>query len=42
MNDIELAKALDEGVKIAYSPKWLKEHPEASDTALPQAKKAKE
>ena len=28
INDIELAKQIDE-VKVEYSPKWLKSHPEA-------------
>lgn len=32
-NDVVLARALDERVKINYSPKWLKEHPEASATS---------
>ena len=32
-NDISLAALLDQGVSVAYSPKWLKEHPEASFTA---------
>lgn len=27
-NDMELGKVLDSEVEIAYSPKWLKEHPE--------------
>jgi 4a-hydroxytetrahydrobiopterin dehydratase len=30
--DVELAKGLDGGVKVEYSPKWLKEHPEALGT----------
>ena len=29
-NDIALAQRLSEQVKVAYSPKWLKEHPEAA------------
>jgi 4a-hydroxytetrahydrobiopterin dehydratase len=32
-NDIALATALDEKVKIDYSPKWLREHSEAASTA---------
>ncbi len=28
INDIELAKEIDD-VKVEYSPKWLKSHPEA-------------
>lgn len=32
-NDFVLAKRLDTNVKVAYSPKWLKEHPEANSTA---------
>jgi hypothetical protein len=38
LNDIELAKSIDEGVKIVYSPKWLKEHPEAAETAADKPK----
>ncbi|GMH54497.1 hypothetical protein TrRE_jg7527 [Triparma retinervis] len=38
-NDLELARAIDEEVKVNYSPKWLKEHPEASYTsAVPKPK----
>jgi 4a-hydroxytetrahydrobiopterin dehydratase len=33
-NDISLAKLIDERVKIDYSPKWLKENPEARYTRL--------
>ena len=32
-NDINLCRALDE-IKVAYSPKWLKDHPTAADSAL--------
>ena len=32
-NDLKLAEMLDNEVKIEYSPKWLKAHPEASTTA---------
>ena len=32
-NDILLAKMIDEEVKVCYSPKWLKMHPEAQKTA---------
>ncbi|GKY92382.1 hypothetical protein MPSEU_000209100 [Mayamaea pseudoterrestris] len=32
-NDLALARAIDERVKIDYSAKWLGEHPEASHTA---------
>ena len=28
-NDIAMARMIDEEVDIVYSPKWLKEHPEA-------------
>jgi 4a-hydroxytetrahydrobiopterin dehydratase len=28
LNDIALAKMIDEEVSVDYSPKWLKEHPE--------------
>jgi hypothetical protein len=31
-NDIIMAELID-GVPVAYSPKWLKEHPEAESTA---------
>lgn len=31
-NDIILAELID-AVPVAYSPKWLKEHPEAEATA---------
>lgn len=31
-NDLILAELID-GVPAAYSPKWLKEHPEAESTA---------
>jgi len=30
-NDLSLAKMLDREVKVQYSPKWLRSHPEASD-----------
>jgi pterin-4a-carbinolamine dehydratase len=30
-NDLIMAGLIDE-VKVAYSPKWLKEHPEAAHT----------
>jgi len=29
-NDLKLAKVLDDEVEVSYSPKWLKEHPEAA------------
>jgi len=32
-NDLTLAKMLDDEVKIVYSPKWLREHPDAQSTA---------
>lgn len=32
-NDIALAKMLDEQVKIVYSPRWLKDNPDAKPTA---------
>jgi pterin-4a-carbinolamine dehydratase len=32
-NDLLLAQRLDQDVKIAYSPLWLKQHPEAKTTA---------
>ena len=32
--DIQLASAIDKGVKISYSPKYLKENPLAASTAL--------
>jgi pterin-4a-carbinolamine dehydratase len=35
-NDFALAKRLDTEVKVVYSPKWLKEHPEAISTASEQ------
>ena len=28
-NDISLAKMIDDEVKVIYSPKWLKSHPDA-------------
>jgi 4a-hydroxytetrahydrobiopterin dehydratase len=31
-NDLQLAKMLDQEVKISYSPKWLKAHPEAQSS----------
>jgi hypothetical protein len=31
-NDVELAKVLDKEVEVVYSPKWLREHPEAAST----------
>lgn len=34
-NDLLLACKFDDQVKIDYSPKWLKEHPEAAWTAKP-------
>ncbi|KAG7351188.1 pterin-4-alpha-carbinolamine dehydratase [Nitzschia inconspicua] len=33
-NDFLLANLFDSEVKIAYSPKWLKEHPEAKATSM--------
>ena len=30
--DIDACKKLDEGVKVGYSPKWLKENPQAKGT----------
>lgn len=33
-NDILLAQMIEKEIQIEYSPKWLKEHPEAKDTAL--------
>lgn len=30
-NDIDLARVFDDEVGIVYSPKWLKEHPEADE-----------
>lgn len=35
-NDLVLAELLDQQVKIDYSPKWLREHPAAKDTAKNQ------
>lgn len=35
-NDLLLAKMINEEVKIEYSPKWLREHPEAASTAKRQ------
>ena len=32
-NDLKLAKMFDEEVKYVYSPKWLKENPDAQSTA---------
>ena len=32
-NDLIMAELIDQGVKVAYSPKWLREHPEAAATA---------
>lgn len=32
-NDITLAKIIDEQVKITYSPRWLKNNPDAKSTA---------
>mmetsp|Transcript_743 Transcript_743/g.1285 ORF Transcript_743/g.1285 Transcript_743/m.1285 type:complete len:139 (+) Transcript_743:186-602(+) len=32
-NDITLAKIIDEKVKITYSPRWLKNNPDAKSTA---------
>lgn len=29
-NDVELCQMLDKKVEVVYSPKWLKEHPEAA------------
>ena len=31
-NDLVLAQMIDDEVKVVYSPKWLKEHPEAQVT----------
>lgn len=33
-NDFALARAIDLEVKVMYSPKWLRENPEADSTAL--------
>jgi len=33
-NDLQLMRMMDEEIKVDYSPKWLKEHPEAKDTAV--------
>ena len=33
VNDLALANVLDNEVKINYSPKWLKAHPEARNTS---------
>ena len=33
-NDVALAEMFSKEVKISYSPKWLKEHPEALPTSL--------
>ncbi|GMI02996.1 hypothetical protein TrVE_jg9725 [Triparma verrucosa] len=35
-NDVELCKKLDGEVKVAYSPKWLKENPAAVGTEVPK------
>jgi 4a-hydroxytetrahydrobiopterin dehydratase len=32
-NDLTLARTYDQHVRIAYSPKWLSQHPEAKGTA---------
>jgi 4a-hydroxytetrahydrobiopterin dehydratase len=32
-NDLALARRYDQHVRIAYSPKWLSQHPEAKETA---------
>jgi pterin-4a-carbinolamine dehydratase len=32
-NDILLAKMIDSNVQVEYSPKWLKDHPEAESTS---------
>lgn len=32
-NDIDLAKLVDKEVKVCYSPKWLRDHPDAQFTA---------
>lgn len=32
-SDVVLARKMDEEVKVEYSPKWLKEHPEAKSTS---------
>jgi 4a-hydroxytetrahydrobiopterin dehydratase len=32
-NDLTLARSFDQQVRIAYSPKWLSQHPEAKGTA---------
>lgn len=31
-NDFNLCQAIDAGVKVGYSPKWLREHPECMGT----------
>mmetsp|Transcript_61398 Transcript_61398/g.192455 ORF Transcript_61398/g.192455 Transcript_61398/m.192455 type:complete len:141 (+) Transcript_61398:1-423(+) len=36
-NDFILAEVLDERTKVEYSPKWLKEHPQAEPTATATA-----
>jgi len=33
-NDFNLCKAIDEGVKVEYSTKWLKEHAECRGTEV--------
>ena len=39
LNDVELAKVLDQEVKIEYSPKWLKENALAMGTAVVKGSK---
>mmetsp|Transcript_1874 Transcript_1874/g.2289 ORF Transcript_1874/g.2289 Transcript_1874/m.2289 type:complete len:144 (-) Transcript_1874:189-620(-) len=33
-NDLKLAEMIDTEIKVCYSPKWLKEHPEATVTSM--------
>ena len=33
-NDVALARVLDSRVKVDYSPKWLREHPDSARTAI--------
>ncbi len=33
LNDVTLAQMIDDEVKIVYSPKWLKENPDAKSSA---------
>ena len=39
-NDVELCMRLDKDIKVAYSPKWLREHPSAAGTEIVAAKKS--